>query len=155
MFRHRRALDQQGQQALDAERDRRARYWFEHPDDLQCDVLVCMDHEGPAIGAFVPGAIGNIGLYASFPTRTNGAVDRGPFRIAGTKLTVLGQKMTWVWDLGSVFATCNPDHIEIRSPNAPVITVVGPVWSAVAGAAVFHEVPGWEWAATQRGLLNG
>jgi hypothetical protein len=155
MFGRRRVQARARDATASAERDRRARYWFEHPDDFQCDVVVCMDHDGPAIGAFAPGAIGNIGLYASFPTRSNGAVDRGAFRIAGTQLTILGQKMTWVWDLSCVFVTCNPDHIEIRTPNAPVITVLGPVWSAVAGAAVNHAVPGWEWAARSRGVLDG
>jgi hypothetical protein len=155
MFRRRRAEAQERAAVAAAERDRRARYWFQHPDDFQCDVVVCMDHDGPSIGAFAPGAIGNIGLYASIPTRTNGAVDRGPFRVAGTGLTVLGQKMTWVWDVRSVFVACAPDRIELRAPNAPVVTLLGPVWSAVAGAAVHHAVPGWEWAATHPGVLDG
>jgi hypothetical protein len=154
MFRRHGAAERE-RAANAAERKRRARYWSEHPDDFQCDVVVCMDHDGPAIGAFAHGAIGHIGPYASVPNRSSGAADRGPFRIAGIRLTVLGQKMTWVWDLGDVYVACAPDHVQLRAANAPVVTLLGPVWSAVAGAAARNGVPSWEWAARHPGMLDG
>jgi hypothetical protein len=127
----------------EAEIQRRQVYWSEHWQDFQCEVVI---HKAKSANAHV-GAFdsfgGSLGLFGSIPVPMHATeVDRGNFYFHDGCAWVNGQYRTYCWRITDVMITIynNGTGAEMRAPGKEVVTILGPVGAALAGAANAYGV---------------